>query len=838
MTRTNAKFLPFAAGSLLLAVSTAAQCATPGSWTALGTSTAPTGSVHAMVAWDPDGPGPLGEHVVCGGEFQFAGSVAVANVTLYDPVNKTWAAIGVGLDDAVLALAVLANGDLVAGGDFLQSGGASVQHVARWNGTAWVPVGAGGSIGTNGTVAAMAVLPTGDLVVGGEFSLAGGVPSNNIARFTGAAWAPLGAGITGTPPPPLPLPPTSVPVASLDVQSNGNLVVGGLFATAGTTSAAGLAAWTGSSWISLGNPLTNFVGAMRVLGNDDVVITSWNAQLGNCLRRWDGATWSSLDNSLSEYTALYELANGTLLVGVLDYFTAFANVHEWTGTSLIPYSQPTYVGPITAMHETAPNDVLLGQLLRSRGVPSIARRDNGMIVPVANGLDGWVEDAVAVPNGVVIGGRFSQVDSSPARGVALLQNGVWSTLGGGVDGDVFDVAVGPNGDVLIAGIPDDTGSVLANGVARWDGSQWQALGTPPFPTAAVHVTPAGEVLALGGLPSQLASWDGVAWTVLGTVPDPSAYFGQMVSLPNGDLVVASASGSTSLFWRWDGSAWSQLGSGTTTGWFMFCNALHLHSNGDIYAGGQFVLAGSTQLVNLARFDGTNWTPVSALAMSPVNDIAELPNGDLLITQDSFDVNGMPVTTPTRLAGTTLSPIAGIEVAAQQAVGQIVVRDSGDFLVFGSFEAVQGTAAGGIAVYATGCPALLATVGAGCAGSAGPVTTDVVSRAWLGGAFVARTSGMPSPSLAVEVYGLSPISLPLVSVIPQALPGCNLYVSTDVLLLAVPQAGVVTSTFVIPATTSLLAQSFRHQVIPVELTGAGAITAVSSSDALLLTIGSW
>jgi hypothetical protein len=87
----------------------------------------------------------------------------------------------------VWALAVLPNGDLVAGGDFTTAGGVAASYIARWSGTLWSPLGSG----ISGDVYALAVLPNGDLVAGGSFTIAGGVPSGYWAHWTdtGIPWA-------------------------------------------------------------------------------------------------------------------------------------------------------------------------------------------------------------------------------------------------------------------------------------------------------------------------------------------------------------------------------------------------------------------------------------------------------------------------------------------------------------------------------------------------------------------------------------------------------------------------------------------------------------------------
>ncbi|HMN41252.1 MAG TPA: hypothetical protein PKE29_10430, partial [Phycisphaerales bacterium] len=67
-----------------------------------------------------------------------------------------------------------------------------INYIAFWDGTTWNPI----TTGTNGPVMALFVATNGDLIVGGHFTTAGGVSANDIARFNGTTWSALGSGIT------------------------------------------------------------------------------------------------------------------------------------------------------------------------------------------------------------------------------------------------------------------------------------------------------------------------------------------------------------------------------------------------------------------------------------------------------------------------------------------------------------------------------------------------------------------------------------------------------------------------------------------------------------------
>ena len=114
----------------------------------------------------------------------------------------------------VFALAVANNGDVYAGGDFVQAGGISANYIAKWNGTAW------SALGTGGVVYALTVASSADLYAGGAFAQAGGTIARCIAKWNGTSWSNLGTGV-------------NTQVNYLAIGPTGKLYAGGTFTTTG-----------------------------------------------------------------------------------------------------------------------------------------------------------------------------------------------------------------------------------------------------------------------------------------------------------------------------------------------------------------------------------------------------------------------------------------------------------------------------------------------------------------------------------------------------------------------------------------------------------------------------
>jgi ribosomal protein L27 len=146
----------------------------------------------------------------------------------------------------VSALAVGPDGSLYAGGDFTTAGGVPTNYIARWDGSQWHPLGSGVGGGDDPRVHALAFGPDGSLYAGGYFTTAGGVAANSIARWDGFQWYPLDGGTGGAYP----------SVSALAVGPDGSLYAGGRFTTAGGVAANDIARWDGVQW----HPLSSGMG--------------------------------------------------------------------------------------------------------------------------------------------------------------------------------------------------------------------------------------------------------------------------------------------------------------------------------------------------------------------------------------------------------------------------------------------------------------------------------------------------------------------------------------------------------------------------------------------------
>jgi len=204
------------------------------------------GEAEALAVFD-DGTGPA---LFVGGSFMKAGGAPARRLAKWQ--NNQWTEVGGGLNGTVFALHVDTSGtadSLLVGGKFTLAGGQSAAGIARWNGMAWSSLGTG----TPGTVRAIvsSMGTTGEFFVGGSFSQFGGVSINNLARWNGTDWSPLDAfGMNDT----------VNALIYFDDFSGAKLYAAGLFTSAGGTPIHGLARWDGAAWSGLGAGLSNTTG--------------------------------------------------------------------------------------------------------------------------------------------------------------------------------------------------------------------------------------------------------------------------------------------------------------------------------------------------------------------------------------------------------------------------------------------------------------------------------------------------------------------------------------------------------------------------------------------------
>jgi hypothetical protein len=565
------------------------------SWSGLGSGLGFGGGTPGIV-YDLvlDGAGNL----VAGGVFSSAGGTGATNVASWN--GTSWSAMGIELTGgSVRALHLGPAGAVVAGGDFISN----VRYVAQWNGANWVQLG---PINATGPVVALATTPGGALAAAGSFGFAGvmtftgttwvglgglsapivdlevangeilasaysGV-QGGIARWTGFVWVPIGGsgttgGVlhnsaaagsmlfatsdlrqgaflsetleqrTGTAVTPLIAGATNGPVLASTLDANGNLVVGGDFTMLEGVAVNRIARRSGTTWSALGTGLDGSVLALLTLPNGDIIAGGTFTQAGGAtasrIARFNGTSWSAVSNG----------RNGTVRV------LAASNV---SGTEF--FLGGDFTGFI-ARHFTATGAGF------------------GTMTPVLNGPVYAIEPLAT--GDVVAGGAFTAGGSTTLNHIGRLAFGAWSPLANGTNGPVKTIRALPNGDLVVGGA-FSSATIVAEKIARWNGTAWSPLGSGMSPSGTSSYGPAVEAITL---------------------------------LPNGDLLAGGdftgaggASGTANLA-RWNGTSWSAVASSGSLGdarTVEFPYTFTMSADGSLFVGGGFTAIGSQGVGCFAR----------------------------------------------------------------------------------------------------------------------------------------------------------------------------------------------------------------------------------------------
>jgi hypothetical protein len=286
------------------------------------------------------------------------------------------------------------------------------------------------------------------------------------------------------------------------------------------------------------------------------------------------------------------------------------------------------------------------RLRRCRGARTSAIAATFLIAPLASSqpcewerLDGggfsskvWALtrfDAGGVPH-LYAGGGFRQSSGSPASFIAGWDGSSWSGLGQGVGNGVKSLAVFDDGrgpGLFVGGAFGRAGEIPdANGVARWDGAEWSALGkglyheAPLSPHSAAALLgfdngsgPAlyvgGEFTHADGKPAiNVARWNGQEWSALGDgLPGHEVRALAIFDDGSGPALYAGGyiAGGVA---RWDGQSWSNVGDRFVG----YIDAMAVFDDGTgpaLYAGGQMHVSSGHPGEGIARWDGERWTPL-------------------------------------------------------------------------------------------------------------------------------------------------------------------------------------------------------------------------------------
>ncbi len=366
--------------------------------------------------------------------------------------------------------------------------------------------------------------------------------------------------------------------AVYDDGSGDALYAGGNFVTAGGITVNKVAKWDGAQWSALTGPngtgvSGGMVDALAVWDDGDGEalyvggrFTSAGGIAVNHVAKWDGRFWSAL--------------SGPSGIGADDWVTELVVYDDGGGEALYA-----------------------GGLLHNAGgvfVDHIAKWDgtqwSALSGPFGTGADNWVHALAVYDDGsgeaLYVGGQFETAGGVAVNYVAKWASNQWSALYGpsdtGVIDYVWELAVfdDGNGEALyVGGFFLFAGGIPSLGISKWDGTQWSNLyGSSDF--------------GLNGAAMALTVYDDGSGDAL--------YAGGMFTTA-GDVTATNIA-------RWDGTSWSALSGPSGNGVNDNIYATGMYDDGcgaALYAGGEFTTAGGIPAPYIAKWDGTEWSAITA-----------------------------------------------------------------------------------------------------------------------------------------------------------------------------------------------------------------------------------
>ncbi|MDX2198707.1 MAG: immunoglobulin domain-containing protein [Phycisphaerae bacterium] len=621
---------------------------------------------YAAIVFDLDGEGPLPESLVVGGAFFHAGGVRVNGIAAWN--GNGWSSIGGGIlsraDGQVQSPIAWdpdgngpANEQLIAAGYFFESTGSPGNSIARWDGSAWQPLG----LGFGGGVTTLTSWDSdgegplaSEVVAGGWFTQAGGNPIRSLARWDGASWRGFGTGFTEP----------AVRIEALttwDPDGDGpmteQLILGGYIDRNAGVRLAGIARWDGTSF----QP----VGAGLVGGSETV----------RCLLSWDH------DNNVATPEHLvaggfFEQSGNTLL----------NRIAHWDGSAWLPFAQGLTTLSLAPYSLTVfdrdgsgpaqPELVAGGDFSANYGglVAWGVARWNGVVWQrFASGIDtsgdgartlvSWDDDQNPTTTAkLVAAGDFQTADSRPVRSIAAWNGTTWQRLSPGNNPEplafhyLSPTISGTPPQLLAGGSFSVLNDQWFSGVVRWDGMAWRGFGGQLAPVfafaeydadgngpAATRLYAGGAIGSFGVGAQAVASWSGSQW-----MPMPGL-FSRNVFLtarthalctwdPDGggpQLPLLAVGGAFQLgqpplgfdVALWNGTSWQPTGqqgasTGDTTVAIVYALASFDTDGGGpnperLIAGGQFERMNGVSAKSMAIWNGLQW---SSLGSGPGNGV--------------------------------------------------------------------------------------------------------------------------------------------------------------------------------------------------------------------------
>ena len=334
------------------------------------------------------------------------------------------------------------------------------------------------------------------------------------------------------------------------------------------------------------------------------------------------------------------------------------------------------------------------------------------------GAEGFISGLIGVGNVLYATGAFTNIGGVEASHIARFNGTNWQPLAEGISSPT-DITVAAlaffRGSVYAGGVFQQAGTNSVTNIARWDGTNWFPCGAGvngivrAMTLADDRLIVGGTFTAAGGiLATNIAAWDGTNWSprgrgIPGTAVDSLSSTGAII-YAGGRFRIGAGINATNVA-RWNGTSWSGLAEGirtsdqSTSGGIV--RALLVTEKGLFAGGSNFRLAGKTNAINIARWDGSNWWALGDGVNSSGGVYALSLNGADLYVAGFFGSvgNGLLANAIARWDGTNWSALgSGLIYPPDPGSMRGLVSTGSELIVGGAFTAAGGKPATNIAVW--------------------------------------------------------------------------------------------------------------------------------------------
>jgi len=288
----------------------------------------------------------------------------------------------------------------------------------------------------------------------------------------------------------------------------------------------------------------------------------------------------------------------------------------------------------------------------------LERAANGTWHALAGGVNGLVTEAVYSPDGTLyVAGAYTTAYNAAGVGSPVTVNSIakwdgtsWTALGAGFNAAVHALALTPDGTLYAGG--DFTNAAYPR-LAKWNGTAWSAVGSAAAGTGPVYALAydagtgelyiAGNFLNWNGIADAdgIVRWYGSAYAALGTGLAGGTIGSALAIEASHDVIVGGAFTSAGgvavnniARWRHSLSAWHSLGAP----FYLNVDAVAVDRAGIIYAGGRWTSAPAY----IAKYSGAAWSALGAGVNGTVYAINSIGDGRLVVGGQFTSAGGLSI----------------------------------------------------------------------------------------------------------------------------------------------------------------------------------------------------